>query len=775
MAKGQSSNAREELPRDQYVEREESGSRPLTALTLGMVLANAFSFMKDMLYPKPTRLFGPPEASAEPMAGLGDGVKPVAYAPDSAVDVGAEGSQEEYEEEEAESGYVDLTATGSSSPPKVGLGGPVAIFAQGDSFLPVKFGIGNSIAPLSIPFPGNDNSEGPARAAGGPSIGPATGGGGGGGGGGPTGEDDTSDDSDDQSDDHDDVGDQVDDDQDDDDDENDDGGGRVNRAPTVSNTVFLYDIFISQAVLIGLVELLRHAEDPDGDRLSIANLQVSSGEITQVAEGQWKFTAAAETLGEVTFSYDVTDGQASVAQTAILRVVDIPGERIVGTDGCETIIGTAGGDVIEALGGDDIVVAREGNDIVDGGAGNDRLVGGAGHDTLFGGAGCDVLIGGDGNDSLYGGAGNDVLFGDAGRDLIVGGEGNDTAYDGSGSDVVDLGIGDDLMMVTHDADRDYFDGGIGTSDTISFAKVGAGAPNVGVAVDLEAGTAEIVTTETPDATSVATVGAGAPDAETAVDTEAGTAEIVTTATPDAEPVVEPVIDTIIGFENVVGTDNADTIFGDGQANVITGGGGNDFLDGRAGNDTFVASIGDGSDVIDGGAGNDILDYSAETSPIFADLDAGTVATSDGAVDEVARIEVVVLGQGRDVVVMSTDQTDVWGGAGNDIFVFKTSSSSGSGNRDRIMDFEAGDRIDLDMITNEFAPELAGAISDQNLRKFVMIKDGDAFSKPGELRLSYEEFDGQKVAVLQGNIDYDVAAEFEIELRGYIDFTNDHLA
>jgi Ca2+-binding RTX toxin-like protein len=757
MAKGQSSNvAREELPRDKYEEREETGSRPLTALTLGMVLANAFSFMKDMLYPKPTRLFGPPEADAEPMAGLNDGVKPVAFDPD-AVDLGPEGSEAEYEEEEAESSYVDLTATGSGSPPKVGLGGPVAIFAQGDSFLPVKFGIGNSIAPLSMPFPGNDNLAGPARAAGGPSIGPATGGGGGGGGGGgPTGEDDSSDDG---ADDHDDVGDDVDDDQndyDENDDENEDGGGRVNRAPTVSNTVFLYDIFISQAVLIGLVELLRHAEDPDGDRLSIANLQVSSGEITQVAEGQWKFTAAAEMLGEVTFSYDVTDGQASVAQTAILRIVDIPGAHIVGTDGCETIIGTAGGDTIEALGGDDIVVAREGNDIIDGGAGNDRLVGGAGHDTLFGGDGCDVLIGGDGNDTLYGGAGHDVLFGDAGRDLIIGGEGNDTAHDGTGSDVVDLGAGDDLMMVTHDADRDYFDGGTGTSDTISFAKVGAGAPNVGVAVDLEAGTAEIVTSPTPDAIS-------------------DTGETVTAATPGVGPVVEPVVDTIIRFENVVGTDNADTILGDGQANVITGGGGNDVLEGRDGNDTFVAAIGDGSDVIDGGAGNDILDYSAETSPIVADLDAGTVTTSDGAVDDVARIEVVVLGQGQDVIVLSTDQTDVWGGAGNDIFVFKTSGSSGSANRDRIMDFEAGDRIDLDGITNEFAPDLVDAITDQNLRKFVMIRDGDAFSKPGELRLSYEEFDGQQVAVLQGNIDHDAAAEFEIELRGYIDFTYDHLA
>lgn len=761
MAKGQSSNAaRDELPRDKYEEREEMGARPLTALTLGIVLANAFSFVKDMLYPKPTRLFGPSEADAAPIAGLNDGVRPAAFGPDDAFAVGPD--VEEPEEEQAESGYAELTATGSGSYPKLGLGGPVAIFAQGDSFLPVKFGIGNSIVPLSIPFAGNDNAKGAARPAGGRSIGSANGGGGGGG---STGEDGTSDGAGGEQPD-DDVGDQVVDDEDDNDKDG-DGGGRVNRAPTVSNTVFLYDIFISQAVLIGLVELLRHADDADGDRLSIANLTVSSGQITQVAEGQWKFTAAPEMVGEVTFSYDVTDGPASVAQTALLRVVEIPGERIFGTDGSETIVGTAGSDAIEALGGDDIVVARDGNDLIDGGDGCDRLVGGAGNDVLIGGACNDALIGGDGDDSLDGGAGDDTLFGDAGRDVITGGEGNDTAYDGIGADVVELGNDDDLMMVTHDTDADYFNGGAGTTDTISYANVGAGAPNVGVVVDLDAGTAKIVTTGGTVAPVVpATVVSDASNPNPAV------------AVPDIDGTnPAAVVDTIADFENVIGSGGADTIHGDGQDNVITGGGGADELDGRAGDDKFVATVGDGSDVIDGGDGNDTIDYSAETSPILADLDAGTVTTSDGAVDEVARIEVVVLGAGRDVVVMSTDQTDVWGGAGNDIFVFKSSGSSGSGssNRDRIMDFEAGDRIDLDRITDEFAPELSDAISDRNMRKFVMIKDGDAFSNPGELRLRYEEFDGQQVAVLQGNIDYDDAAEFEIELRGYIDFTYDHLA
>ncbi len=71
-------------------------------------------------------------------------------------------------------------------------------------------------------------------------------------------------------------------------------------------------------------------------------------------------------------------------------------------------------------------------------------------------------------------------------------------------------------------------------------------------------------------------------------------------------------DTLVGIENVFGSNFNDTITGTSGANqlhggegndVIKGGGGNDFLDGGNGNDILVSSIWNAS-TLDGGAGDD---------------------------------------------------------------------------------------------------------------------------------------------------------------------------
>ncbi len=49
------------------------------------------------------------------------------------------------------------------------------------------------------------------------------------------------------------------------------------------------------------------------------------------------------------------------------------------------------------------------------------------------------------------------------------------------------------------------------------------------------------------------------------------------------------IDTLLNFENVIGTAFADSLTGDGADNLLTGGPGNDFLDGAGGTDTAVFS------------------------------------------------------------------------------------------------------------------------------------------------------------------------------------------
>ena len=110
----------------------------------------------------------------------------------------------------------------------------------------------------------------------------------------------------------------------------------ANRAPRITGPVALHDVFGCAAVVIGLGELLANAFDPDGDRLSIANLTVSSGTMPQVAGG-WSFAAAS--AGPVTVTYAISDGALSAIQTAHFNVV-----------AARPILGTPGADVLAAHG-----------------------------------------------------------------------------------------------------------------------------------------------------------------------------------------------------------------------------------------------------------------------------------------------------------------------------------------------------------------------------------------------------------------------------------------
>jgi Ca2+-binding RTX toxin-like protein len=92
-----------------------------------------------------------------------------------------------------------------------------------------------------------------------------------------------------------------------------------------------------------------------------------------------------------------------------------------------TLHGDAGGNRLESL--------SSGNDTLYGWAGDDSLIGGAGNDVLVGAEGDDSLVGGVGNDSLLGGEGDDWLVGDTGIDTLIGGNGDDV-YMVDTSDVV---------------------------------------------------------------------------------------------------------------------------------------------------------------------------------------------------------------------------------------------------------------------------------------------------------------------------------------------------
>jgi Ca2+-binding RTX toxin-like protein len=165
-------------------------------------------------------------------------------------------------------------------------------------------------------------------------------------------------------------------------------------------------------------------------------------------------------------------------------------------------------------------------------------------------------------------------------DTITGNSSNNTIIGGGGDDVIDGGGG-----------SDYLDGGSDTGgDTVSFSSV----------------------------TGVSGISVNISSSNVTLD---GTTYNANSAVRNGQT------STVVNFENIQGSQNADILIGSDIANVIRGGDGNDiiyggrgsnFLYGDAGADKFIMGgfFGSGNDYVnqvDGGSGADILDYSRVTT------------------------------------------------------------------------------------------------------------------------------------------------------------------
>lgn len=248
--------------------------------------------------------------------------------------------------------------------------------------------------------------------------------------------------------------------------------GKTNRAPVVTGPVRLNDVIAGQAMLLGLGDLLLGTRDADGDQLQVSNITSSTGTLVAAHDG-WAYHANLGAETTATLSYDVSDGNDVVHQTADIHILSIA--QTLSTDD-DVYVGSPGADQIDAMAGNDIVDAGAGADIVYGGAGADHIQGGDGNDILVGGAGDDIIFGGDGNDIISGGDGADRLFGQDGNDVLSGGGGDDNLSGGAGDDVVLAGDGNDT--VSGGAGNDDLNGGAGV-DTLDYSDSGAA-----VSVDL---------------------------------------------------------------------------------------------------------------------------------------------------------------------------------------------------------------------------------------------------------------------------------------------------
>jgi len=404
----------------------------------------------------------------------------------------------------------------------------------------------------------------------------------------------------------------------------------------------------------------------------------------------------------------------------------------------DVLEGGAGNDSLNGLAGDDAITGGAGDDVIDGGDDADTLNGGAGNDTIRGGAGDDILLGSIGRDSYDGGAGDDILdlsgetgpvtvdltagqlidgqgnvetlvsiedvilpnigaslTGRNGDDVLNGSAGADRINGAAGDDVLNGGGGGDILI--GGAGNDILNGGAGT-DTADYS----GSPQ-GVVIDFAARTVD------DGLGGVDTLGAdveqatGSNLADTFRPGDDNVPEFVDGGlgvdTVDASGLIDVadinlatgqiredgvLLGTVANFENVIGSDFADTLTGNDGANRLEGGLGDDRLVGGLGDDTLLGGDDDdtligggGRDSYDGGAGADTVDFSGEAGGITFNLAGGFAIDSSGFNETLTDIENLVATAFDDVIV---------GGAADDIF-------AGAGGADDISGGAGDDQLD----------------------------------------------------------------------------------
>jgi Ca2+-binding RTX toxin-like protein len=424
-------------------------------------------------------------------------------------------------------------------------------------------------------------------------------------------------------------------------------------------------------------------------------------------------------VGVDTLSYQSAAAGVRIS-LAIAAAQDTGGAGIDTISGFENLTGSNFDDVLTGHGAANVIMGLAGNDTIDGGAGNDTLDGGVGNDTLSyasaaagvtislalsgpqatGGSGldtianfenisgsafADTLTGDSSANTLAGFDGNDVLQGGAGDDTIDGGAGIDTAsYQGADSGViVDLrltgpqdtvGAGVDTLVAIEDLIGSAF------ADTLignALANTIAGGDGANV-IDGGDGNDKVSAGTGDDRLE----GGAGNDTLTYASAAAGVT--VALAVGSAQNTGGAGTDTVSGFENLVGSNFADTLSGDSGYNIISGGDGNDIIDGNAGNDQ-----------LSGGAGEDWVSYQSATAGVTVVLGQTTAQNTFGAgTDTLSGFENIYGSAFADTFIGTAGQNRFSGGDGVDTVSYTVASAAVSVDL-RVLGFQntGGDGID----------------------------------------------------------------------------------
>lgn len=334
---------------------------------------------------------------------------------------------------------------------------------------------------------------------------------------------------------------------------------------------------------------------------------------------------------------------------------------------------------------------------------NDRLIGDDGNNALAG-------LGGD--DQLYGEGGNDTLNGGVGKDTMVGGVGDDTYIVDSSSDLVVeyAGEGSDTIKSSKAV---YSLANIPNVENLTYTGTAAATLTGNAADNKITGSAG---NDTLDGAAGADIMTGGKGSDTYVVDNAG--DVVVEGTNAGADTVNASVSftlgtnveklTLTGMAAIDGT-------GNGLANTIAGNEASNDLYGLNGADTLNG--GGGDDFLYGGAGNDVVRG----------------------------------GDGADVLK---------GDSGNDRFDWNSVSEAGLGaGRDQALDFtHNADKLDVSSIDAN-----ANTGTDD---AFTYIGTAAFSGTAGQLRAQVVHDASGDYTIVQGDVNGDGVADFEIALVGY---------
>lgn len=287
----------------------------------------------------------------------------------------------------------------------------------------------------------------------------------------------------------------------------------------------------------------------------------------------------------------------------------------------------------------------------------DILIGDSNRNTIDGGSGNDQIIGGFGRDTLYGGSGNDILIGGAGDDLLQGGDGIDTAdySDAISSVFINLnfsgaqyawGAGADTLVSIENIIGSAFDDNL-TGDANAnaiFGGLGHDSIEGGLGDDILDGQ------DGYDTISYLTASAGV---------------VVNLSISTSQNTISAGVDTINGFEVLIGSSYNDILTGDNGNNFIQGGEGNDVIKGMSGDDVIDGGLGD--DILDGEEGYDTIYYSSAFGGVVVNLGfTFSQNTISAGVDTIVGFENLVGSSYNDKLIGDNNSNYISGENGNDI-------------------------------------------------------------------------------------------------------------